>query len=348
MSQKSKNQRQQGKPNQNEHIPRYIKTQPWFYEQSGSQDYLIHHRQSQDKKNLFDIENNQVAKIGLDISDRVIKRRLDTKHGPNEKQCDNCGQWGHLKKDCLERPKKTKHKQVAEEQNASVEIRDDDNLNYDAKKDRWFGYTGDAYDQVVNKWEVERKADEETANIFTSPQYDRDEEIELFKLGLMKDSKGLLRQREISEQERQLGRTSVRLREDKAAYLNDINSSESKYDPKSRIYKSEDTGYIDEKSKMFRRHLTGEGLQLEQLSQFNRQHARQEGIKDAVQDRRKLEHVLIANPTKYEKLMKESQQEEAKKAEKSSTKDYSQLEAQKIEGKKYDAKTKKTLDNMYD
>lgn len=341
----SKNTRQQGKLNQNEHIPRYIKSQPWYYQQSESQDYLIHHRQSQDKKKLLDIENNQEAKIGIDIDDKVIKRRFDTKHGPNEKKCDNCGQWGHLKKDCLERPKKIKRKSMSKEDEA-VEVRDDDNLDYDAKKDRWFGYTGEDYDEVVNKWEAKSKAKEDN-NSLAPPQYDKDEEIELFKLGLMKDSKVLLKQLEISAQERNLGRTSVRLREDKAAYLNDINSTELKYDPKSRIYKSEDTGYIDEKSKMFRRHLTGEGLQLEQLSQFNRQHAREEGIIDSVQDRRKLEHVLIANPTKYEKLLKESQQE-AEKLEQAATKDYSELEAQKIEGKKQDTKTKKELENMYD
>lgn len=345
MSQRSKNTRQKGNSSQNEHIPKYIKSQPWFYESANSQDYLIHHRQSQDKKKLFDIENNQDAKVGLGITDKkIVNNSIDSVR--EKKRCENCGQLGHWKKDCLERPRKFKKKtSLITASQSDVTIRDEEYLDWDAKKDRWFGYTGEDYDKVVTEWE------QKTTTTNDDPEeaiYDKDEEIELYKLGLIKDSKGLLKQRELSEQERNLGRTTVRLREDKAAYLNDINSSDLKYDPKSRIYKSETMGYIDEKSKMFRRHLTGEGLQLEQLAQFTRQHARNEGIKDATKDSRKLDHVLIANPTKYEKLMKESEEEAKTKSLPKPGKDYSKLEAQKIEGKKQDPSTKKTLETMYD
>lgn len=365
-------QQQIRKIRQNEHIPRYIKSQPWYYQSLNSNDYLIHHRQSQDKKKLFDIENNREAKVGGGINDKFVKKKVisienynkydiqDTEH----KFCENCGQLDHLRKDCLERPRKIKNKNVliqrhnieeqdnGEERNNKVlTIRDDENLDWDAKKDRWYGYTGEDYDNVVHKWQANNN--ENASEPATPNKYDRDEKIELFKLGLIKDSKGLIRQHQFSEQERNLGRTTVRLREDKAVYLNDINSSRMKYDPKSRVYKTATTGYIDSKTKMFRRHLTGEGLQLEHLSRFNRRYARQQGINDALQDKRKIEHVLIANPTKYEKLMRETKQlqQQQKQQENSTSKtliDYSQLEAQKIKGKKQDSLTKKVLETMYE
>lgn len=367
-SQPSKQQQQQQqhqrirKIRQNEHIPKYIKSQPWYYQSLNSNDYLIHHRQSQDKKKLFDIENNREPKIGGGINDKFVKRKIKNIGNYNkyntqasgDKFCENCGQLGHLRKDCLERPRKIKNKNVSTQQNEEgtvvLTIRDDEDLDWDAKKDRWYGYTGEDYDNVVHRWEEKHKEDKSESVKLN--EYDKDEEIELFKLGLMKDSKGLLRQRQFSEEERNLGRTTVRLREDKAAYLNDINSSRIKYDPKSRVYKSANIGYIDSKTKMFRRHLTGEGLQLEQLSRFNRKYVRQQGINDALQDKRKIEHVLIANPTKYEKLMRETKQQQEIENKHHSIPnkqiDYSQLEAQKIEGKKQDSSTKEMLEKMYE
>lgn len=349
------------KSRQNEHIPKYIKSQPWYYQSLNSNDYLIHHRQSQDKKKLFDIENNREAKVGGGINDKFVKKQVINVENYNKyktqttehKFCENCGQMGHLKKDCLERPRKIRNKNVPvrngneqEEDKTVLTIRDDEDLDWDAKKDRWYGYTGEDYDSIVHKWQASNN--EITSKSVTSNEYDQDEEIELFKLGLMKDAKGLLRQREFSEQERNLGRTTVRLREDKAAYLNDINSFRMKYDPKSRVYKSASTGYIDSKTKMFRRHLTGEGLQLEQLSRFNRKYVRQQGINDSLQDERKIEHVLIANPTKYEKLMKETKKQQQEISKSKASIDYSQLEAQKIKGKKQDSLTKKALEDMYE
>lgn len=349
------------KSRQNEHIPKYIKSQPWYYQSLNSNDYLIHHRQSQDKKKLFDIKNNREAKVGGGINDKFVKKQVINVENYNKyktqttehKFCENCGQMGHLKKDCLERPRKIRNKNVPvrngneqEEDKTVLTIRDDEDLDWDAKKDRWYGYTGEDYDSIVHKWQASNN--EVTSKSVTSNEYDQDEEIELFKLGLMKDAKGLLRQREFSEQERNLGRTTVRLREDKAAYLNDINSFRMKYDPKSRVYKSASTGYIDSKTKMFRRHLTGEGLQLEQLSRFNRKYVRQQGINDSLQDERKIEHVLIANPTKYEKLMKETKKQQQEISKSKAPIDYSQLEAQKIKGKKQDSLTKKALEDMYE
>lgn len=122
------------------------------------------------------------------------------------------------------------------------------------------------------------------------------------KLELYKDSVGSLKKDDADNS--QLYRTSTRLREDKAAYLNDINSTESNYDPKSRLYKTETLGAVDEKSKMFRRHLTGEGLKLNELNQFARSHAKEMGIRDEIEDKEKVQHVLVANPTKYEYLKK--------------------------------------------
>ena len=126
--------------------------------------------------------------------------------------------------------------------------------------------------------------------------------------------------------------------------MNDINSTESNYDPKSRLYKSETLGSVDEKSKMFRRHLTGEGLKLSELNQFARSHAKEMGVRDEVEDKEKIQHVLVANPTKYEYLMKKQEQEDANEPK---TVSVSELEAKKVDGTKQSEEQRKRLRDLY-
>ncbi|CCD22506.1 mRNA splicing protein SLU7 NDAI_0A03490 [Naumovozyma dairenensis CBS 421] len=370
-----------GPTKQNQHLPQYIKSQPWYYKDSKNttekkndnetstkeEDYLIHHRS---QKHEFD--HNDEPTIGSGISDEFITvqsrfrdmHNRNTKHQEKLLYCENCGAKDHLRKDCLERPKKLKKTEVKGNYNhqqitstngvlpTEAKIRNEEQMDWDAKKDRWFGYTGKEYNELLENWETKKKnnTQEPTDKENEDDMWDTDEEIELMQLGLYKDSMGHLKKDDENNSNLK-HRTAVRLREDRAAYLNDINSGEIKYDPKSRIYKNEEIGLVDEKSKMFRRYLTGEGLELNQLNRFSKQHAREAGIRDEVEDANKINHVLVANPTKYEQLMKEKtkqnlEQEELQRRKEEAFKN-NLLEARKAEGTVQSDESKKELKDLY-
>lgn len=277
-------------PKENVHIPRYIKNQPWYYKEAAAKgdDYLVHHRQQ--NKGTLDIENNAEPKVGLGIKDEFETVRVrKSRTGP---KCLNCGSPDHTRRDCLERPKKVL-KGVSGE--IVVRRKNQDAADWDAKRDRWFGYTGKEYEEVLQKWSGRT----EMGGQEVPEEWDTDEEIELMKLGLFKDAVGALKQ---DDAQNTRLKASVRLREDKAAYLNDLNSDEVKYDPKSRLYKSEELGSMDEESRMFRRHLTGEAKDLQELNRLGREHARRMGVRDDVESDAKARHVLVANPTRYEMM----------------------------------------------
>lgn len=316
-----------GKPKENVHIPRYIKNQPWYYKEAAGkeEDYLLHHRQQ--KKGTLDIDNNSEPKLGPGIHDEFETVRINK--DDVKPKCLNCGSSDHLKRDCLERPKKIlkgSDKELIVKRKAS-QVAD-----WDAKQDRWFGYTGKEYDEVLKNW---RNPAQNKSDKIQDEDWDTDEEIELMKLGLYKDHVGALKQ---DDSQNTKLKASVRLREDRAAYLNDLNSSELRYDPKSRVYKSEELGFIDNDSHMFHRHLTGEGQELQDLSRFSKMHARRMGVRDDEENDAKAKHVLVANPTQYE-MMKRQDKETIKTSQADDDR-----QAQRTKGT---ARSRKDLEELY-
>lgn len=336
-----------GKDNENKHIPKYIKAKPWYYESAESEDYLVHHRQSQNKKNALNIDQNDQPQLGQGIRDSFIHNDLNQSHHHNKNLiCTNCGAFDHVKKDCIERPRKIRQ-QLSTGNNQNNNVINEKELDWDARKDRWFGYTGKEYDETLRKWEHDKneKSSDSTKNN-EDKEYDTDEEIELRKLNLFKYQGATSKQNSVNDTS--VVTTAVRLREDRAAYLNDINSDKINYDPKSRLYKSEDLGSVDEKSNMFRRHLTGEGLELSKLNQIARGEAKKAGIRDEISDQKKIDHILIANPTKYDLLMKKQMRGEQRTTGEGKDKiDLTKAEANKINGTKQDKKSREQLKDMY-
>lgn len=359
------------KPKENPHLPRYIKLKPWYYGKNGDakgtnddKDYLEHHRQSKAGQNIIDIENNNQAKLGTGISDDYITYGQEAKEVGTGKvrldgiKCSNCGMIGHKKRDCLERPKKQHNNGYTNDrskkeipnvpeghENKEIKIRDDTKMNYDAKQDRWFGYTGEEYEETISKWVQEKaKSEKDQDKEDIIQEYDMDEKIELYKLGLLEEYQiSMAKLNDEIQRERQIGKSSVRLREDKALYLNDINSDELKYDPKSRLYKSEEMGTVNEKTKMFHRHIVGEGLEMVELNKTLREEAKRKGIRDEISNREKVNHVLIANPTKYDPKLNKSKQNIVPNPTA-----IQEQAAQSLQGTEQSEQKKRTLADMYD
>ncbi|KAK4183762.1 Pre-mRNA splicing Prp18-interacting factor-domain-containing protein [Podospora australis] len=206
----------------NIYIPAFISKQPFYV--SGLEevdDSLQHQRRLQQST-----EDDQKAVI--EKSRKLGPARTKWVKG----SCENCGAMGHRKKDCLERPRKVGAKFSGKDIQADRAVRDV-NLGYEAKRDVWASYDPKNYREVVEDHqmveEARRKLIAETVKE-GDKLYEQDfkyaEESELGKDGTTKKS--------------------MRLREDTAKYLLNLDSDSAKYNPKKRALV--DAGAINDQS----------------------------------------------------------------------------------------------------
>ncbi|KAK4125096.1 hypothetical protein N657DRAFT_570574 [Parathielavia appendiculata] len=206
----------------NIYIPSYISKQPFYV--SGLDDHddsLQHQRRAAHEDENFTFE------------------RGGKKTGPARTKwvkgaCENCGAMGHRKKDCLERPRKVGAKFTGKDIQADRTVRDV-KLGYEAKRDIWAAYDPKQYQEVVEEYnlieEARRKlqgqnGDEKQAEDVYEEGFKYAEESELGKDKTVKQS--------------------MRIREDTAKYLLNLDSDSAKYNPKKRALV--DPGAIADKS----------------------------------------------------------------------------------------------------
>lgn len=136
----------------NPHIPQYISSVPFFY--NTDQPTLRHQRSLKPGQKHVPIDLNL---------QRGVKVQNATKYRPGA--CENCGAMTHKKKDCLERPRKVgakyTNKQIAPDEIILPEIEH----SFDSKRDRWAGYHPEMYKQTIEEFnkveEAKRKLKEE-------------------------------------------------------------------------------------------------------------------------------------------------------------------------------------------
>lgn len=203
---------------------------------------LSHQRRQEDKESSSKLEN---------WYDRGAKA------GPAAKNyrkgaCENCGAMTHKKQDCLERPRKRGAKFTSKDIQADDVIQDV-TAGYDAKRDRWNGYDPSEYKKVYDEY----------AAIETARQKLREEEIDnqtttdlaavrkVAKAGKEKrdDEFGSSDDEDEDEDKYadaadQVGQKmdaktritvrNLRIREDTAKYLINLDPESAYYDPKTR------------------------------------------------------------------------------------------------------------------
>ncbi|KAG6837494.1 hypothetical protein H0H93_008419 [Arthromyces matolae] len=145
---------EQGKPI-NPHIPQYISQAPWYLDTGAPS--LSHQRRP---------ENDDSSKKLNEWNDRGAKA------GPAAKKyrkgaCENCGAMTHKRADCMERPRKKGAKYTNENIQAD-EIIQDISTGYAAKRDRWNGYDAGEHQAIY----------EEYAAVEAARQKLREEEID--------------------------------------------------------------------------------------------------------------------------------------------------------------------------
>jgi pre-mRNA-processing factor SLU7 len=197
----------------NEYIPSFIAQKPFYIDdESSAADYLEHQRL---KKQAADSK-------WYDRGKRAGPAATKYRKGA----CENCGAMTHKTKECLSRPRKQGAKWTGKDIQADEVLQDVD-LGWDAKRDRWNGYDASEYQNVVEEYEELETLKKQTKKAIGGAE-DNDES----------DGEGQeeARYAEESDMGRQQSTATrnLRIREDTAKYLLNLDLDSAKYDPKTR------------------------------------------------------------------------------------------------------------------
>ncbi|KAH9832181.1 pre-mRNA-splicing factor SLU7 [Rhodofomes roseus] len=227
----------------NPHIPQYIAQAPWYLDTGAPS--LSHQRMPDYDRSSDKLDN---------WYDRGVKA------GPAAKKyrkgaCENCGAITHKRQDCLERPRRRGAK-FTNKGIAPDEVIQDVASGYDAKRDRWNGYDPAEHKKIYEEYEALEAArqklredeidkqtttdlaavrkvakagkekDEERDDDFGSSD-EEDEDADKYAesadaVGQKLDTKTRITVR------------NLRIREDTAKYLINLDPSSAYYDPKTR------------------------------------------------------------------------------------------------------------------
>ncbi|KAK5650426.1 hypothetical protein RI129_001455 [Pyrocoelia pectoralis] len=266
----------------NPHIPQYISTAPWYYGATGPT--LKHQRPQPEKQHTFS-DLDEWYKRGVDNAKVTIKYRKGA--------CENCGAMTHKKKDCMDRPRKVGAKfsgaNIAPDEYVQSKLA----LSYDGKRDRWSGYDPSEHKAIIEEFqkveEAKRqlRADKLNANEDTNEEDEEEDEDkyvdEVDMPGTKVDSKQRITVR------------NLRIREDTAKYLRNLDPNSAYYDPKTRSMREnpnqkKDDLYVGENFVRF----TGD-TQKHAKAQLFAWEAYEKGV----------DVHLLAEPTKLEMLQQE-------------------------------------------
>uniref|UniRef100_A0A667YSD0 Pre-mRNA-splicing factor SLU7 n=1 Tax=Myripristis murdjan TaxID=586833 RepID=A0A667YSD0_9TELE len=215
----------------NPHIPQYISSVPWYIDPS-KRPTLKHQRPQQERQKQF-------SAIGEWYKRGVQEKSVTTKF--RKGACENCGAFTHKKKDCMERPRKVGAKftgtGIAPDEHSQVTLA----LDYDGKRDRWNGYDPEDHQRIVEEYakvdlakrtlKAHRLQDElasgklmdQTEREHNSEDEDEDKYADDIDMpGQNFDSK------------RRITVRNLRIREDIAKYLRNLDPNSAYYDPKTR------------------------------------------------------------------------------------------------------------------
>ncbi|KAM4064844.1 pre-mRNA splicing prp18-interacting factor domain-containing protein [Hirsutella rhossiliensis] len=192
---------------ENIYIPSFISKRPFYTGEEGDDaDYLKHQRREEKTE-----QSSQWYDRGRKAGPAATKFRKGA--------CENCGAMTHKAKDCLSRPRAKGAKWTGKDIQAD-EVIQDVNLGWDAKRDRWNGYDTKEYRNVVaefNQMEELRKQAKQAID---------DDEAE-------DEGDKYAEENDMSKHQSTATR-QLRIREDTAKYLLNLDLESARYDPKTR------------------------------------------------------------------------------------------------------------------
>ncbi|XP_035912549.1 pre-mRNA-splicing factor Slu7-like [Anopheles stephensi] len=270
----------------NPHIPQYISSAPWYYNTAGPT--LKHQRPQDDNSSRSGID--EWYKRGVDTSKPLV-----TKY--RKGACENCGAMTHKRVDCMERPRKVgakfSAKQIAHDEFIQPNIVSD----YDGKRDRWAGYDPANHREIVEEYlkieqakrELRAQKLKENPDLAEEQGEEADEDRyvdEVDMPGTKVDSKQRITVR------------NLRIREDTAKYLRNLDPNSAYYDPKTRSMRDNPTPQLNPEETEFA------GENFVRYSGDIQKHAQAQLFAWEAYGKGVDVHVL-AEPTKLELLQKE-------------------------------------------
>ncbi|KAM9850285.1 pre-mRNA-splicing factor SLU7 isoform 1-T1 [Aulostomus maculatus] len=244
----------------NPHIPQYISSVPWYIDPS-KRPTLKHQRPQSENQ-------SQYSAIGEWYKRGVQENSVITKF--RKGACENCGAMTHKKKDCLERPRKVGAKftgtGIAPDEHAQIQL----TLDYDGKRDRWNGYDPEEHQRIVEEYakvdlakrtlKAQKLQDElasgkldQTVSVDSDQDYSDMSHLTDEKQDLCHVTFSLQEREHDSEDEdedkyaddidmpgqnfdskRRITVRNLRIREDTAKYLRNLDPNSAYYDPKTR------------------------------------------------------------------------------------------------------------------
>ncbi|KAI4207726.1 MAG: hypothetical protein LQ346_000376 [Caloplaca aetnensis] len=203
----------------NEYIPSFISKKPFYLEGPESEnDYLEHQRLQNalpDQSKWYD--------RGKRSGPAATKFRKGA--------CENCGAMTHRTRECLSRPRAKGAKWTGKNIQAD-EVVQDVQLGWDAKRDRWNGYDATEYRAVIEEYEELENLKKSSKSGDTGGQKLSTEDGEEGDVGEQEEAK-YAEESDMGRQQSTATR-NLRLREDTAKYLLNLDLDSAKYDPKTR------------------------------------------------------------------------------------------------------------------
>jgi pre-mRNA-processing factor SLU7 len=228
----------------NPHIPQYIAKAPWYLD--TGRPSLKHQRVLNQESDSI---NDKWYARGLRAGPAATKFRKGA--------CENCGAMTHKTKNCMDRPRKTGAKWTGKDIKAD-EIIQEIELDYDSKRDRWNGYDPSEHAKIYEEYEkieearrkmkaseldkqstteLVKKTGERTAGEFSSDDEEDDED----KYAERSDMPG----QKVNTKTRTTIR-NLRIREDTAKYLRNLDINSAYYDPKTRSMRDNPNKEVEE------------------------------------------------------------------------------------------------------
>lgn len=220
----------------NPHIPQYISNVPWYYNASGP---TLKHQRPQEEGREQVSSINEWYHRGVDTSQTVTRFRKGA--------CENCGAMGHNKKDCFEKARK-----IGAKFTGKVVGYDDFKqptliADYDSKRDRWSGYDPANHREIIEEYQKVEEAKQKIKAEKLKDQTNNED-------GSGNDAKGEDDDDEDDEEEddgdkyadgadmpgtkvdskQRITVRNLRIREDTAKYLRNLDPNSAHYDPKTR------------------------------------------------------------------------------------------------------------------
>eukprot|EP01126_Amoeba_proteus_P046583 TRINITY_DN5270_c0_g1_i2.p1 TRINITY_DN5270_c0_g1~~TRINITY_DN5270_c0_g1_i2.p1 ORF type:complete len:515 (-),score=95.38 TRINITY_DN5270_c0_g1_i2:815-2257(-) len=221
----------------NPHIPEYIKKAPWYLETNAPS--LKHQRVDSFQHKEFNTIDDGWYSRGQFAAPAATKYR--------EGSCTNCGSMTHKAKDCVDRPRKVGAKYTGKDIRPDEIVKRFD-LDFDGKRDRWNGFQPEMYKKVMEEYEeadaLRRKqlAMKLAENFMTEPDVANkkypheggETVVDKEKLVDEEEEDSRIKKEKSIDPRTRVAANNLRIREDRAKYLHNLDINSAFYDPKSR------------------------------------------------------------------------------------------------------------------